>query len=99
MNRTAKTVRVKTWYERPASEIFTPVLELAGLVEVLERAPPTAWRTSDRTSEGMNSIKKNLGLQREYSTPKAFTLQEQRISRFLDILPEHSGDGNRRDLH
>ena len=66
--------------------MLIPDVELEALVEVLERAPPTAWRTSDRMSEGMKILRNNFGLKREYSTPKALTLQDSKQSVFLYIF-------------
>ena len=49
--REMKKTRVKTWKERPASETLTagPLLPL----DVDDKAPPTAWRMSERMSQGM----------------------------------------------
>ena len=48
-----KTQRVKTWKERPAMEMFTA--QLLSPFEVEEEAPPTAWRTRERMSQGIKT--------------------------------------------
>ena len=50
-DRAMKTQRVKTCQDRPTMETLTAVREPPEEVE--ERAPPTAWRTRERMSQGM----------------------------------------------
>jgi hypothetical protein len=46
-----KTVRVKTWNDRPAIAMSTPTLLLPDDEDDI--APPVAWRVSEMISQGM----------------------------------------------
>ncbi len=50
MPRAMKTQSVKTWKERPAMATSTAALLFPEDVE--DRAPPIAWRTRERMSQG-----------------------------------------------
>lgn len=52
MTNAINTHSVNTWKERPAMDTSTATLDPPDEVE--ERAPPTAWRQSEKMSQGMN---------------------------------------------
>lgn len=49
-----KTLRVKTWKERPARPMMTPAFEEPW--EEVDMAPPAAWSTKEIMSQGMKRL-------------------------------------------